>query len=215
MVHNMGTNMQINLKALKVAALFVSSDETRYYLKGVCVESRPDGFVFTATNGHYLTMVRHDYMDGQVMQSWAPFIIPISLIERVKLSRHCDVADLDLFDGEVTIRYMGASYTENRVDGSFPDARRVVPNSVSGEVAQFNPAYIALYGKARSMVTGKRDNNMITVSHNGGSPALVNFMPDDQDFQAFGVLMPCRTDKPMSAPPAWAHVVGTSVAQAA
>jgi len=210
--------MQINLKALKVAALFVSSDETRYYLKGVCVESRPDGFVFTATNGHYLTMVRHDYLDENgfsLTMKWPHFIIPISLIDRIKLQKVNDIADLDLNGDAISINYMGATYTENRVDGSFPDARRVVPNSVSGEVAQFNPAYIALYGKARSMVTGKRDNNMITVSHNGGSPALVNFMPDGEDFQGFGVLMPYRAAECLTAPPSWAHVVGTSVAQAA
>lgn len=207
--------MQINLKALKVAALFVSNEETRYYLKGVCVESRPDGFVFTATNGHYLTMVRHDYLDNQVMQSWQPFIIPISLIERVKLSRHCDIADLDLNGDAISINYMGATYTENRVDGCFPDARRVIPASVSGEVAQFNPAYIALFGKAKALIKGSKGENLITIAHNGGSPALVDFVPEDADFQGFGVLMPYRAAECLTAPPAWANVIGTSVAQAA
>jgi len=203
--------MQINLKALKVAALFVSSDETRYYLMGVCVESRPDGFVFTATNGHYLTMCRHDYLDGQTMQSWAPFIIPISLIDRVKLSRHCNVADLDLNGDAISINYMGATYTENRVDGSFPDARRVVPASVSGEVAQFNPAYIALFGKAKALIKGSKGENLITIAHNGGSPALVDFVPSDADFQGFGVLMPYRAAECLTAPPTWANVISNAV----
>lgn len=207
--------MQINLKALKVAALFVSNDETRYYLKGVNIESRADGFVFTATNGHYLAMVRHDYLDGQAMQNWPQVIIPISLIDRIKLSRHCDVADIDLNGDAISIHYMGATYTENRVDGSFPDARRVVPATVSNEPAQFNPAYVNLFGKAKALITGKKDQNMITIAHNGYLPALVDFVPDDCGFQGFGVLMPYRSNAPMSAPPAWANVVATSVSEAA
>lgn len=212
---NWGRTMQINLKALKTAALFVSSDETRYYLKGVNIESRADGFVFTATNGHYLAMVRHDYLDGQTMQAWAPFIIPTSLIERVKLSRHCDVADLDLNGDAISIHYMGVTYTENRVDGSFPDARRVVPASVSGETAQFDPAYINLFGKAKALITGKKSANLVTIAHNGGSPALVDFVPDDAEFQGFGVLMPYRAAETLSAPPSWANVISNAVAQAA
>lgn len=207
--------MQINLKALKVAALFVSNEETRYYLKGVNIESRADGFVFTATNGHYLAMVRHDYLDGQTMQNWPQVIIPISLIDRVKLSRHCDVADIDLNGDAISIHYMGATYTENRVDGSFPDARRVVPATVSNEPAQFNPAYVNLFGKAKALITGKKDQNMITIAHNGYSPALVDFVPAGCGFQGFGVLMPYRSNAPMSAPPTWANVVATSVAEAA
>jgi DNA polymerase-3 subunit beta len=207
--------MQFNLKALKTTALFVSSEETRYYLKGVCVESRPDGFVFTATNGHFLTMTRHDYLDGQVMQTWDRFIIPISLIDRVKLSRTCDVADLDLNGDAISIHYMGATYTENRVDGTFPDARRVIPAKVSGETAQFNPAYIALFGKAKALITGKKAENLVTIAHNGGSPALVDFVPPGEDFQGFGVLMPYRAAECLTAPPSWANVVGSSVAQAA
>ena len=207
--------MQINLKALKTAALFVSDDKARYYLAGVNIESRSDGFVFTATNGHYLAMVRHDYLDGQVMQTWDRFIVPTSLIERVKLSRHCDVADIDLNGDAISIHYMGATYTENRVDGTFPDARRVVPASVSGETAQFNPAYINLFGKAKSLITGKKDQNLVTIAHNGGSPALVDFVPDDCGFQGFGVLMPYRAAAPLSAPPSWANVISNAVAQAA
>ena len=209
--------MQFNLRALKTAAMFVSDDKTRYYLGGVNVESRSDGFVFTATNGHYLAMVRHNYLDGETAPDWGPFIIPTSLIERVKLGKHTDTASIDLgADGlSISIQYMGATYTEHRVDGCFPDARRVIPSSVSGETAQFNAAYVALFGKAKALITGKKAESFIVISHNGGSPALVDFVPDGEAFQGFGVLMPYRTDKPMQQAPAWADVIGSSVAEAA
>jgi DNA polymerase-3 subunit beta len=209
--------MQINLKALKTVALFVSNEETRYYLMGVNVEARNDGFVFTATNGHYLTMARHDYLDGENEPDWGPFIIPIGLIDRIKLGRHSDIALIELgSDGlSISINYMGVTYTENRVEGTFPDARRVIPASVSGEAAQFNPSYVALFGKAKALITGKKAENAICICHNGGSPALVDFVPEDAAFQGFGVLMPFRYANPMKAPPAWAKVVGSSVAEAA
>lgn len=207
--------MQINLKALKVTALFVSSEETRYYLKGVHVESKPEGFVMTATNGHYLMMTRHDYENDETTPTWDSFIVPISLIDRVKLDKRIDYAEIDYDGTKISITYMGATYSENKIDGSFPDARRVVPNSVSNETAQFDPAYIALFGKAKTLITGKKSGNVITISHNGYSPALVDLVPDDAGFQGFGVLMPLRTNKPMSCPPSWANVVGVSVAEAA
>jgi len=209
--------MQINLKALKTVAMFVSTDETRYYLKGVNIEAQPNGFVMTATNGHYLAICRHDYLDAETAPDWGPFIIPISLLERVKLGRHSDIASIELAaDGlSVSINYMGVTYTEHRVDGTFPDARRVIPASVNGEAAQFNPSYVALFGKAKALITGKKAENAICICHNGGSPALVDFVPEGATFQGFGVLMPFRWSNPMKQPPAWANVIGSSVAKAA
>lgn len=207
--------MQFNLKAVKAAALFVSDDKFRYYLAGVNVESRSDGFVFTATNGHYLAMMRHDYLDGENQPNWEQFIIPISLIDRVKLAKASDIAGIEFNGTSISIHYMGVTYTENRVEGTFPDARRVVPASVTNEVAQFNPSYINLFGKAKALINGKKSENAIGISHNGGAPALVDFVPEDAGFQGFGVLMPFRYANPMQSPPAWANVIGCSVSEAA
>lgn len=210
--------MQINLKALKTTALFVSNEETRYYLRGVNLETTRNGVTLTATNGHYLAMVRHDYQgDNDLFETshWGNFIIPITLVDKIKISKHCDYAEINLDGDKIFISYMGVTYAENKVDGTFPDARRVVPASVSGEIAQFDPAYINLFGKAKALITGKKSANLVTIGHNGGSPALVDFVPDDAGFQGFGVLMPYRAAAPLSAPPSWANVIGTSVAQAA
>lgn len=207
--------MQINLKALKTAALFASNEEIRYYLRGVNLETTRNGVTLTATNGHYLAMVRHDYQgDNDLFETshWGNFIIPITLVDKIKISKHCDYAEINLDGDKIFISYMGVTYAENKIDGTFPDARRAVPAQVSGEIAQFNPAYINLFGKAKALINGKKDQNLVTIAHNGESPALVDFVPDDCDFQGFGVLMPYRAAEPLSAPPSWANVIGTSVA---
>lgn len=210
--------MQINLTALKAAALFVSDDKARYYLAGVNLETTRNGVTLTATNGHYLAMVRHDYQgDNDLFETshWGNFIIPITLVDKIKISKHCDYAEINLDGDKIFISYMGVTYAENKIDGSFPDARRVIPANVSGEIAQFNPSYINLFGKAKSLITGKKDQNLVTIAHNGGSPALVDFVPEDAGFQGFGVLMPYRAAEPLSAPPSWANVISNAVAQAA
>jgi DNA polymerase-3 subunit beta len=82
-----------------------------------------------------------------------------------------------------------------RVDGSFPDYRRVVPTDLDGKPAQYNPAYLADFAKARQELTGhKLDKDGKTspiVRYNGGSPAVVDFAYET-GFQAIGVLMPIR-----------------------
>jgi DNA polymerase-3 subunit beta len=214
MPHNMGTiNMLINLRALKACALFVSKDEARYYLKGVNLQFRRDHVLMCATNGHCLSLMR--YALDETLDSELPdTIVPIELIDRIKLHKATDIAELYVDGRRISITYMGATYQDGAIDGSFPDYRRAIPSRVSGDTAQFDPAYIALFGKAKTLLSGIKQP-LIGVSHNGLSPALISFVPEDKHLLGFGVLMPVRQQDCLTAPPAWASVFGTSVAQAA
>jgi len=78
----------------------------------------------------------------------------------------------------------------SRVDGTFPNYRRVVPQDLTGEAAQYDPIYLADFAKARKELGGDRTTSPI-VRYNGGSPAVVDFAWGT-DFQAIGVLMPIR-----------------------
>ena len=193
--------------------MFVSKDETRYYLKGVNIQFNHDHVIMCATNGHYLALMRHQLnepLDSPIQDT----IVPVELIDRIKPSKHLDYCELYVDGRTVKITYAGATYAENAIDGSFPDYRRVIPASISGEVSQFDPAYIALFGKAKTLLTGIKQP-LIGVSHNGLSPALINFIPDTEELSGFGVLMPVRPQDCLKAPPAWSGVIGSSVAQAA
>lgn len=210
--------MMINLKALKAVALFCSKDETRYYLKGVNLQFRSDHVIMCATNGHMLSVIRQAFADP--LDSPIPdTIIPIELIDRIKLHKALDYAELYIDGRRVSITYMGATYQDGSIDGSidgsFPDYRRVIPQTVSGEVAQFDPQYITIFAKAKAMLSGIK-TPLVPISHNGLSPALMDWVVcDDTHVSGFGVLMPHRQQVTLTAPPAWAGVVGSSVAQAA
>lgn len=217
----MTDQVSINLNALKVAAMFASNDAVRYYLQGVHVMPRADGLQISATNGHYLTMLLQPYEDGETAPQWPEggVIVPLSLLSRVKPDKRVKLATISFNGTTCTLAHMGATYSEGAIDGTFPNVRAVIPRDVSGEVAQFNPDYIAQFGKARAFLTGKKDANLATISHNGGSPALVDYVPAGAGFEGFGVLMPMRISSEgralLTAPPAWALATGEAVAQAA
>jgi hypothetical protein len=215
MPHNMGTAiMMINLKALKAVALFCSKDETRYYLKGVNLQFRSDHVIMCATNGHMLSVINQrlaDPLDSPISDT----IVPIELIDRIKLNKAIDYAELYVDGRRISITYMGATYQDGAIDGSFPDFRRVIPQTASGETAQFDPQYITIFAKAKAMLSGIK-TPLVPISHNGLSPALMDWVQcDDTHVSGFGVLMPVRQQNLMTAPPAWAGVIASSVAQAA
>jgi hypothetical protein len=203
--------MIINLKALKAVALFCSKEETRYYLKGVNFQFRDDHIIMTATNGHYLTVMRQS-LDEPLDSPIDDTIIPIELIDRIKLTKHDDKAELYVDGHKVTITHMGATYVDGHIDANFPDWRRITPSSVSGEAAQYDASYAALYMKAARMFD---KSAQIKIAHNGLNPALVTWLPVESGLDAFGVLMPHRMSEAMTAPPMWAGVIASSVSQAA
>jgi DNA polymerase-3 subunit beta len=196
-----------DIRALKATAIAASNEETRYYLKGVCVEHTPDGPVFVATDGHRLIATRHDWGIDRATY-FAPVIIPLSLIKRIKVNRKIDQATMTIEPKEkgaiaISIYYAGATYIENAIDGTFPDWRRVMPRECDGTVAQFNPDYIAAFADAGRVLGNGKCDVAVTISHNGGSPALVRFWHEDKPVKSFGVIMPVRTNPVMDAPPSW------------
>lgn len=76
------------------------------------------------------------------------------------------------------------------VEGRFPDYRRVTPETVSGETAQFNPELLARFSDAAAEIGTKK--SAVWVGHNGAGPALVE-ISGRPDF--LGVIMPMRHEK--------------------
>ena len=199
-------SFQINVKALIAANMFASTDKMRYYLAGVNVRWTREFVTFEATDGHRLVVLRHN-MQGEVMDFQnipSSFIIPSTLIARLKLDKYVDYATLDIVDDKVSLTYVGTTYVEGRIDGTFPDIKRVVPETVNGVTSQFNPEYVQSFLKAARIFNKKQGH--VAISHNGDSPSLVNWL-NDADVQALGVIMPLRinnTDLPCyDAAPTW------------
>ena len=190
----------LSIRALRAVLVAVSTEETRYYLNGVNLEFTPDGVIMAATDGHRMIVLRQPYGEHGATGAHASVIVPRDLVAKLQINprmKTLDTTDLTIGDdGRLTFEHAGESFGGSRIDGSFPDYRRIVPQDLDGKPAQYNPAYLADFAKARQELTGqKADRDGKTspiVRYNGGSPAVVDFAWGT-DFQAFGIIMPLRT----------------------
>ncbi len=184
------TNMNPSL--FLAAAAFASTEQTRYYLRGVYVQhAAGGGLLYTATDGHRLFHA-HDMnatMDGDNR---------IVGIEKPKFTAAWFKVDsLNWDDGILSAADKSLLLPALEVDGSFPDYTRIIPSKPSGDLAHFNYSYL---GEVEQ-VAKKSNLGAIFVHHNGGDPALITF----QTSAAVAVLMPLRTDQIESSPPTLPH----------
>ena len=199
--------MKITLDYSVIKALLIcaAKQDVRYYLNGVCVDARADGtVVLVATDGHRLLAY---LVAADNIEALAPgeYIIPRELLEAVKPAKagritlpiHIDVATAPdtpdperagvTIKGRTSITITGATTTVGApIDGKYPDWRRIIPASTSGEAAQYQPDYIAGFGDICKLLGGKYGP---FINHNGGSSAIVTNLPG-----ALGILMPMRLD---------------------
>ena len=186
----------LNIRALRAVLVAVSTEETRYYLNGINLEFTPDGVVMAATDGHRMIVLRQPYGEHAATGAHASVIVPRDLVAKLKVKlRTLDETTLTIGDdGKLLFEHAGESFGGSRVDGSFPDYRRVVPQDLDGKPAQYNPAYLADFAKARVELGAeltKKGGASPIVRYNGGSPVVVDFAYGT-GFQAIGVLMPIR-----------------------
>jgi DNA polymerase-3 subunit beta len=190
----------LSIRALRAVNIAASDEQTRYYLNGINLEFTPDGVVMCATDGHRMIVLRQAYGEHGATQAHASVIVPRDLVVKLKINpriKTLDTTDLTIGDdGRLTFEHAGESFGGARIDGTFPDYRRIVPTDLDGKPAQYNPVYLADFGKARQELTGtKPDRNgkqSPIVRYNGGSPAVVDFAYET-GFDAFGIVMPLRT----------------------
>jgi DNA polymerase-3 subunit beta len=185
----------LNIRALRATLVAVSTEETRYYLNGINLEFTPDGVVMAATDGHRMIVLCQPYGEHGATAAHASVIVPRDLVAKLKINprmKTLDTTDLTIGDdGRLTFEHAGEMFGGSRVDGTFPDYRRVVPQDLDGKPAQYNPAYLADFAKARKELGGDRTTSPL-VRYNGESPAVVDFAWDT-GFEAIGVIMPLRT----------------------
>ena len=190
------------IKALLICA---AKHDVRYYLKGVAVDARANGdVVLVATDGHRL-LAYPVAVDSIEALAPGEYIIPREALEAVKPAkagrttmpihiditaapdtRHPEDAEV-IIKGTTSITITGATSTVTApIDGKFPDWRRIVPASTSGEAAQFNADYVSGFGDICKLLGGKYGP---FINHTGGACAVVTNLPG-----ALGLLMPMRMD---------------------
>lgn len=221
--------LRFNANLFRLAFSAASSEETRYYLKGVYVEPHPQGGVtLTATDGHRLICIRDE--SGKADES---AIINLGDALKVCKPKRGERRDVVIATGSKdaavvnTFEYPARDEKTNavipnemvvedtplamaygvRVDGTYPDYRRVVPQDFTSEGAPgFQGRYVAAFGdlvcelavhtdrKPSKHDQGNSRSDVLRIfcgdsKFPEGSPALVLFPAFDF---AFGILMPCR-----------------------
>lgn len=197
--------IRVNADLFRLAYVAVSTEETRYYLNGVHIEPHHErGALLVSTDGHRMVVI-HD-PDG-ICQESAIVKLPrfaLALCRTPKMFADKRVLEVD--GGSATIfevkpepkrdalpqRIAMATAHGVKIDGTFPDWRRVVPSAPvkSSSATAFNPRYLkewGAFGQEVEKVTGKSAGMQIGLS-DGASPTLIRFAAEN----VFAVQMPLR-----------------------
>lgn len=171
--------IQINPAHLRAAFEFSADKDIRYYLNGILVEACASEVRLVATDGNMMGVLRelNPLTDG----ASCTVIIPNATVKTVIGMK---AKTLTLTD-QGGWALGGVRFTP--LDGSFPDYRRVLTKTHSGEAAQFNVDYLARILKAGKALGAK---NQPIIRHNGDGGAQVQFCGHDEEF--VGVIMPLR-----------------------
>ena len=173
--------MEIQGNYLKAASMFMDKNALRRDLNGVYAEVSDTQLILTATDGHRMVSIRLDVEPGQ---RTTKFIIPGSLLKDVKpkLMTYLSISDDDKL---ITVKQEDWAKQSAPLDGVFPAYRRVIPQKISGEAANYNPQYLLDAAKAVNMLTG-RSTMSLAMSHNGSDAGVVEI----NDSNVIMIIMP-------------------------
>ena len=206
-----GTDRWVVTKAryLRMLAPLASTEETRYYLRGVHVEASAAGIVLVATDGHRLGVV-HDG-GGTARGTW---INPVSKhlvaaaakMEKDAVAMFCGraaflvpAADASKVKGPKTVeRYATFIERNDPIDGTFPDWRRVIPKKVvqRQRPMTINGQYVADFNKVAKAagILGEGGGAGFLFFQTGGEPDPL-FVRHPLIPEFCGIQMPMRGDK--------------------
>ena len=187
---------KIQPEYIKAALVCASTEETRYYLKGVCFQKRGNIMRMISTDGHRLFVAVQqldpEFMEGPDFDTILPLAdLKKSLTGVTSKIEHifCSFIVNDAADRVTSATVNNVSMTP--VDGTYPDVTRLLPNDRAAEnkePVQFNATYVGDMAKIAKAL-GLRGNN-VHVQHCGGSPAIISFGGRDD---VMALLMPIRT----------------------
>jgi DNA polymerase-3 subunit beta len=171
--------MLIATDLLKAALLCASSEESRYYLRGV----------FLSTTGHMVTTDGHRMFVARLNERpTADVIVPYADVQAALKLAGARAQDIEVTADRIH------SIAYQPVDGTFPDWRRVVPTG--GELpsdkpedqpgrVHFNHAYVGDLAKMGKLLGGSSMLHPVSASH----PCLVTFGERED---CLAVIMPMR-----------------------
>lgn len=180
--------MIIDITKLLAANVFASTEETRYYLNGVLYEVKDGKARFVATDGH--RMIIFDLGDGYGED--LSFIIPSSLIKRIKADKYEENGEININGDTIKIDYNDTGYIEKAIDGPYPEYRRVmIPDDkeqIHTPEIRFNPSYLGDFAKVNKILGYKNVGIIISLYGESEPVKITTGRPDTYT----AILMPMR-----------------------
>ena len=104
-------------------------------------------------------------------------LLPNMLLDQLKIPKQITAVDLSVEDSaipgykRVTISYAGMQVADEVDSPYYPDYRRIIPKSVTGEAAQFDISLLNRINKAAEALHGKSARvGKVAIAHNGQGP---------------------------------------------
>ena len=157
--------------ALKAASFASGIKDIRHMINSVCIEyysSEPDKLHVLGTDGHrlhYCVSTTESHI-GQNLQ----LIVPLSTVKDA----------LRLKSNMLTFRFNAGAWCINNslifvpIEGKYPDWLRVLPASLSGDIGQYNPAYLLeAHDAICAYKSIKPDSGAFVLTHNGSSGGVM------------------------------------------
>ena len=192
--------IQVNANLFARVAVAQSSDPTRYYLQGVCIQPHPrgEGVTLAATDGSIL-IAAHDPKADPATLPAGGLIVNLGK-DGLKAARKGQTVTIDPATGDASVDNAWRSASTTIVDGAFPDWRRVLP---SGDLiatgAAFDAKLLTRLGDA--LCDWRKSSHGLTMrGADDASPHIIAC--DSPDAAIFAVCMPIRVT-PTTAAPAW------------
>ena len=178
-------SVELNADILRAALICTSTEETRYYLKGVSIEPNSRDMRVVSTDGHRLFCARLD-----VVLDVDRFLIPRDALA-LALKGYKPKVLIVSREGNL---WRAGDVVFTPIDGIFPDSwPRIIPKVMPPvpSYANFNPAYLMDMKKIAETLNGK--GSSASIYSDGMNPALVTF---GSRKDCLAVIMPFRNDPP-------------------
>lgn len=147
-------------EALRRVSWCVSTEETRYYLNGVCIRFGKSGTRFIATDGHRLAAFTYDTEAsedrGAIIPSSAVYAISAIMRGRDCLVR-IDEKSIHIDDGPTVIH-------SKLIEATFPDVDRVIPDGTRFDLRIDKTTFADAVRRASAMMENGR---AVTIAKTG------------------------------------------------
>lgn len=192
------TTFFIPARELLAAYCFAGNEKARYYLNGVKIDTGGVGMRLVGLDGHVAGVFElpdSAYVGKDCLTQDDGFLLEVDVTEKAFKAKtigdlwvHGDINTgiLQFVDGDGLARVGVCEFT--RIDGTFPDWRRVMPaNTEPKAYACFNPDMLLKFKKAQDMY-GK--GGFLRINPGAGNDPMAVEMSLVKAFR--GVLMPVR-----------------------